>query len=540
MLVLVFSDNFSLMFLGWEGIGLSSFLLISFWFNRIQAGKSAIKAMLVNRVGDLGLVLAISSTFLTFKSLDYSLVFSLSPVATNSTLTFLSFEFDSISLISFLIFIGVLGKSSQIGLHTWLGDAMEGPTPVSALIHAATLVTAGVFLIIRCSYFFEFSPVCLNILCLVGGLTAFFAATIGLVQSDIKKVIAYSTLSQLGYMVFACGISNYSISLFHLANHALFKALLFLGAGSIIHGLSDQQDMRKMGGLFNYFPITSTSILIGSIALTGIPFFTGFYSKDLILENALSSYNLVGNYAYFFGCLAACCTSFYSFRLFFLVFVNKTNGMKKIIESAHEPSFFMIFPLLILSIGSIFSGFVLKDLFSGLGNCSFQNSIFNLYKPLIFDSEFILSFYKQVPLFFSLLGVTLSFFLIYDKQLKFCNKKILDFKIFSARKMIVFLTNKWNFDQIYNEFITSRIMLFGYKVNFKTLDKGFIENYGPFGVVKNLSLSSKVTSFIQTGFLFHYILVTFTSLLLIFIYFFSENFLYFHHLILFFSLLLIS
>lgn len=273
MLILVTADNFLIMFLGWEGIGLASFLLISFWTNRIQAGKSAIKAMLVNRVGDLGLSLGICAIFLTFKTIDYCTVFALAPECTGITFSFLSFEIDRISLIDFLLFWGALGKSAQLGLHIWLPDAMEGPTPVSALIHAATLVTAGVFLIIRCSMLFELSNSTLLIVAFFGALTAFFAGTVGLVQNDLKRVIAYSTCSQLGYMVFAAGLSHYSVSLFHLANHALFKALLFLSAGAIIHGLLDEQDLRKMGNLLKTLPMSYTMILIGSLALVGFPFF---------------------------------------------------------------------------------------------------------------------------------------------------------------------------------------------------------------------------------------------------------------------------
>ena len=310
MLVLVSADNLLVMFFGWEGIGLASFLLIGFWYTRIQASKSAIKAMIVNRVGDLGLALGISLIFLTFKSIDYLVIFGLAPKVINISFLFLSFELDSLTIISFLLFWGALGKSAQIGLHIWLPDAMEGPTPVSALIHAATLVTAGVFLIIRCSILFENSNV-LFIVTLIGALTAFFASSVGLVQNDLKRVIAYSTCSQLGYMVFAAGLSNYSIAFFHLANHALFKALLFLSAGCVIHGVSDEQDMRKMGSLIKFFPVSYTMILIGSLALVGFPYLTGFYSKDAILEVAIAKHSLVANFAHLLGCLAAFCTSFY-------------------------------------------------------------------------------------------------------------------------------------------------------------------------------------------------------------------------------------
>ena len=272
MLVLVSADNFVVMFFGWEGIGLASFLLISFWHTRIQASKSAIKAMLVNRVGDVGLALAICISFLTFKTVDYATTFALSPLVLDKTLSFLGFEFNVLTIIAFLLFWGVMGKSAQCGLHIWLPDAMEGPTPVSALIHAATLVVAGVFLIIRCSILFEYSDTTLTIVSIMGALTAFFAASVGLFQNDLKRVIAYSTCSQLGYMIFITGLSHYSVSLFHVANHAVFKALLFLSAGCVIHGLSDEQDLRRMGGLLHILPVSYIMILIGSLALIGTPF----------------------------------------------------------------------------------------------------------------------------------------------------------------------------------------------------------------------------------------------------------------------------
>lgn len=328
-------------------------MLIGFWYTRIQAGKSAIKAMLVNRVGDLGLALGISAIFLTFKSVDYFIVFGLAPKVINDTFTFLSFDFDRLTMISFLLFWGALGKSAQIGLHIWLPDAMEGPTPVSALIHAATLVTAGVFLIIRSSVLFENSQV-LSIVVVFGSLTAFFASSVGLVQNDLKRVIAYSTCSQLGYMVFAAGLSNYSIAFFHLVNHALFKALLFLSAGCIIHGVSDEQDMRKMGSLIRFFPTSYAMVLIGSLALVGFPFLTGFYSKDAILEVAISKYSWLGNFSHLLGCLAAFCTAFYSFRLVFLAFFNDTNTYKQNVGSIHDGPILMVFPLLFLSLGAIF------------------------------------------------------------------------------------------------------------------------------------------------------------------------------------------
>jgi len=318
MLILVTGNNFLQMFVGWEGVGLSSYLLINFWFTRIQANKAAIKAMLVNRIGDFALLLAIFSIYFIFESLDYDVVFNLVPIFIDSKIIIKNFEVSAIDLICILLFIGAMGKSAQIGLHSWLPDAMEGPTPVSALIHAATMVTAGVFLISRCSFLFEFSPIALVVVTIVGSGTAFFASTTGLFQNDLKKVIAYSTCSQLGYMVFACGLSSYEVGLFHLSNHAFFKALLFLGAGSIIHAVNDEQDMRRMGGLRSLLPFSYAIMLIGSLALIGFPFLTGFYSKDTILELAYAKYNIVGHFSFFLGTLAAFfyCILFYSFIIF--------------------------------------------------------------------------------------------------------------------------------------------------------------------------------------------------------------------------------
>ena len=298
MLILVTSYNLVQLFFGWEGVGVCSYLLINFWYTRLQANKSAIKALVVNKIGDFSLMLGIAVIFVLYKSIDFGTIFFITPFIQESQFSFFLYEFNSISLVCFLLFIGAVGKSAQLGLHTWLPDAMEGPTPVSALIHAATMVTAGVFLIIRCSPLFEYSESILILITLVGALTAFFAATVGMVQNDLKRVIAYSTCSQLGYMVFACGLSNYHVAFFHLFNHGFFKALLFLSAGSVIHGMSDEQDMRRMGGLVKLFPVTYVMFLIGSLALIAFPFLTGYYSKDVILEVAFSKYTFVSLFAY--------------------------------------------------------------------------------------------------------------------------------------------------------------------------------------------------------------------------------------------------
>ena len=414
MLLLITSDNFFQLFLGWEGVGLCSYLLISFWFTRLQANKAAIKAVVVNKIGDFAIAIAIFAIFTLYNSLEYSVVFPVTPFFLNEFINFNFFglyivSINKLTFISFMLFIGAVGKSAQLGLHTWLPDAMEGPTPVSALIHAATMVTAGVFVIIRCSPIFEYSLNTLIIVTIIGALTAFFAATTGMLQNDLKKVIAYSTCSQLGYMVFACGLSSYDVSLFHLANHAFFKALLFLSAGSVIHALSNEQDMRRMGGLVNILPFTYVMILIGSLSLAGFPFLTGFYSKDIILEVAASSYTINGLFAYWLGLISAFFTAFYSFRLIFLTFYAKTNNYKKIISNAHDAPLNMAIPLVVLGFGSIFIGYILKDVFIGLGTDVFSNSIYiNPYNINFIESEFLPFYIKLLPFIFSILGIFIA------------------------------------------------------------------------------------------------------------------------------------
>ena len=324
--------------------------------------------MVLNRIGDFGLVLGILIIFVEFKAVDYATVFAVTTIFTNKFFNFLNFDFDLISIICFFLFIGAVGKSAQLGLHTWLPDAMEGPTPVSALIHAATMVTAGVFLIVRTSILFEHTPSMLSLVSIIGACTAFFAATVGLLQNDLKRVIAYSTCSQLGYMIFACGLSNYSVGVFHLVNHAFFKALLFLGAGSIIHAVADEQDMRKMGGLKRLIPFTYSMMVIGSLALIGFPFLTGFYSKDVILEVAYGKYTFEGHFSYLLGSMGAFLTAFYSTRLIYLTFLSKPNGYKSIICSAYDSSYQISVSLFFLSIPSVLIGFYAKDMIIGFGS----------------------------------------------------------------------------------------------------------------------------------------------------------------------------
>ncbi len=513
MLILVTADNYVQMFVGWEGVGLCSYLLINFWFTRIQANKAAIKAMIVNRVGDFGLSLGIFTIFVQYKSIDYSTVFSLTPLFINDQFFFLGFNINILTLIGILLFIGSVGKSAQLGLHTWLPDAMEGPTPVSALIHAATMVTAGVFLVARSSIIFEYSTVALNIVTIIGACTAFFAATVGLVQNDLKRVIAYSTCSQLGYMIFACGLSNYSVGIFHLTNHAFFKALLFLAAGSVIHSVSDEQDMRKMGGLKPIIPFTYSIMLVGSLALMGFPFLTGFYSKDVILEVAYGNFSTKGLFSYTLGTLGAFLTAFYSTRLLYLTFLIKPNSYKSITFSVSESSYSINTVLFILAIPSIFAGFYLKDMFIGLGTDFWGNAIYVLPNNMNrIDSEFISTTIKLLPVIISCLGSILSFILY-----SFYNKLMFQFKIsFIGKKFYNFFNKKWFFDKIYNECLTQVFLKFGYRVSYKIIDRGIIEVFGPMGLSIIISNKSNLIYKLQTGFIYHYslfILINSTILL---------------------------
>ena len=502
MLILVTADNYVQMFVGWEGVGLCSFLLINFWFTRIQANKAAIKAMVLNRIGDFGLVIGIFIIFLKFKAVDYATVFSLVPFFVNDTKVLL--DFTVIDCIGIFLFIGAIGKSAQLGLHTWLPDAMEGPTPVSALIHAATMVTAGVFLIARSSPLYEYTPFILKYITILGACTAFFAATVGLLQNDLKKVIAYSTCSQLGYMIFACGLSNYNVGVFHLSNHAFFKALLFLGAGSVIHAVSDEQDMRKMGGLKNLVPFTYSMMTIGSLALIGFPFLTGFYSKDVILEVAYGKYSKAGHFSYLLGTLGAFLTAFYSTRLAFLTFLSPPNGYRKIICSAYDSSYQICIALAILSIPSMFIGFYSRDMIIGMGTDFWGNSIYILPEHMnIIDAEFITHFYKVLPVIFSLSGALLSF-LLYT----FASKNLFSFKItLIGRKIYNFLNKKWFFDKVYNEYIGQFFFSFGYNVSYKIIDRGIIEIFGPYGISNATSVKSYYLTKLQSSYLYHYTLI---------------------------------
>ena len=512
MLILVTANNFLQMFVGWEGVGVSSYLLINFWFTRIQANKAAIKAMLVNRVGDFFILIGLFLLAFFYNSLDYDIIFNLIPLSYFYQINLLSHNINIIDFISLMLLLGAMGKSAQIGLHVWLPDAMEGPTPVSALIHAATMVTAGVFLISRSSYIFEYSQFTLNLTVVVGSLTAFFAATTGLFQNDIKRIIAYSTCSQLGYMIFACGLSSYQVGVFHLFNHAFFKALLFLCAGSIIHSLSDEQDIRKMGGLRAILPFSYASILIGSLALTGFPFLAGFYSKDVLLEVAFSKHTYLGLCSFSLGLLGAFCTAFYSTRLLLLVFLTTTNGNKVLMKNAHESGFLILIPLFTLIVLSVTVGYTFKDLFLGFGTDFWGSAIFILPENYILtDIEFLSTFYKLLPLFVTILGAGVAYTIyVYKLESFFRVKQYYIYKFFFN-----FFLKKWYFDKIYNEVITQGTLFLGYQLTYQDIDRGLLERMGPSGLASGLTNISKNLKFYQSGDIFSYIYYFLLSIILI-------------------------
>ena len=498
MLVLVSANNYLQIFVGWEGIGLSSYLLINFWYTRIQANKAAIKAMLVNRVGDFGLALGIFTVFTSFESIDYSVVFALAPALKGQTFYFCGFYIECLNLIGVLLFIGAVGKSAQLGLQSWLPDAIEGPTPVSALIHAATLVTAGVFLLGRSSPLLECAQESLNIIALLGAITAFFAASTGLLQNDLKRVIAYSTCSQLGYIVFACGLSHYNLGVFHLANHAFFKALLFLGAGSLIHGLSDQQDLRKIGGLRHLLPFTYALISVGSLSLIGMPFLTGFYSKDAILEVAYAKYSSFGHFAYILGCGAAFLTAFYSYRLIYLSFLSAPNGSRPLIVNAHESSFFISFPLGVLAIPSIFLGYLIKDLLIGFGTPFWNNALYTDVLQNV-DAEFLDTKFKLLPVFLSFAGGVAAFVFY-----KYKSKELFSIKLSNyGLKIYTFINRKWFFDKVYNDFVSQSLLDLSYNTTYKLVDRGILESSGPYGINYLLQNLSKSFTRLNTGSFYH-------------------------------------
>jgi len=512
MLMLVTSDNFIQLFFGWEGVGLCSYFLIGFWYKKETANAAAIKAFVVNRVGDFGFALGIFLIFYLFGTVNYSEVFQQIPTVANQKLDFLGLKVDAIDLVCILLFIGAMGKSAQILLHTWLPDAMEGPTPVSALIHAATMVTAGVFLVVRCSPIYEYSELALNIITIVGMTTAIFAATIALVQTDIKKIIAYSTCSQLGYMFFAAGVGAYNVAMFHLFTHAFFKALLFLGSGSVIHAFKDEQNINQMGAVWKKLPFTYILMIIGTLALTGFPLLSGFYSKDAIIEFAYLRGNTVGYYASGIGVFTAFLTSIYSWRLIFKTFHGSFNNKSIKIEETHESPIVMLIPLILLSIGAIFAGFFFKDLFVGHGGVSeyWGNSIFFL-KPLSAEHP---------PMWFIILTpilVTISIPISYYLFVK--NKKIVDEIVRINQPLYKFLLNKWYFDELYEIIFikpSKKIGLFLWKF----FDIRIIDGFGPDGISSLIKKFSIKASKFQSGYIYHYafiMLLGFSAILTILI-----------------------
>ncbi len=512
MITLVTSDNFLQLFFGWEGVGLCSYFLIGFWFKKESANTAAIKAFVVNRVGDFGFALGIFLIFYLFGTVNYNEVFQQIPNFVNNKILFLGIQLNSIDLICILLFIGAMGKSAQIFLHTWLPDAMEGPTPVSALIHAATMVTAGVFLVVRCSPIYEYSPLALAIVTIVGMSTALFAASVALVQNDIKKIIAYSTCSQLGYMFFAAGVGAYNVAIFHLFTHAFFKALLFLGAGLVIHSFNEEQDINKMGGVWKSIPYTYVLMIIGTLALTGFPFLSGFYSKDAIIEYAYLKQSGLGYWASTIGIFTAFLTSIYSWRLIFKTFHGGFNNRVIDIKSVHESPIVMLLPLFILALGSIGVGFIFKEIL--IGNDSsihfWKDSIIFL-EPL--NNEHPPTWFLFLTPFLVIISIPISYYLFIK------NKNILIEIVDMNRPFYDFLKNKWYFDEIYDSILVKPAKNIGLFF-WKKIDVNTIDRLGPDGISKIIKFFSIKAVKFQTGYVYQYafvMLIGFTLILTLFI-----------------------
>ena len=485
MLILVTASNFIQMFVGWEGVGLASYLLINFWFTRLQANKAAIKAMLYNRVADMLMLLGLCAVYSTFETFDYIIIFSILPLIIPSILEIFSISISNLDFICLFLFLGAMGKSAQLGFHNWLPDAMEGPTPVSALIHAATMVTAGIFLIIRCSYLFEFSLSTLNFISFIGALTALFGATTGLFFHDIKRVIAFSTCSQLGYMIMACGLERFNIAFFHLVTHAFFKALLFLTAGAIIHSMFDEQDIRKFGGTIKYLPITYVSFLIGSLNLIGFPFLSGFYSKDLLLELVYASYTTIGFFCYTLGIISIFFTAAYSTRILVLIFFTNINFNRQILKHINESGTLIKYPLTLLSFLSLSLGYILLDIFCGLGSNFFGSSFFfNINNFNNSDIEFLNSIIKIIPLFITLSGIAFSiYFYILNNTFFFTLKQYKFFKL-----IYYYLIKKWYSDRLINETLPLNFLKICNIYAYKQVDRGLLEIIGPTLLSLNIQL----------------------------------------------------
>jgi NADH-quinone oxidoreductase subunit L len=553
MLMLVTADNFVQLFLGWEGVGVASYLLIGFWYKRPSANAAAIKAFLVNRVGDFGLALGIFGIFLVFGAVDYETVFAASPAMAGKSFTFLNYQVDVMNTLTLLLFIGAMGKSAQIGLHTWLPDAMEGPTPVSALIHAATMVTAGVFLVARCSPMFEMAPETTQFVTIVGATTAFFAATVGLVQNDIKRIIAYSTCSQLGYMFFALGVGAYGAAIFHLFTHAFFKALLFLGAGSVIHGMSGEQDIRKMGGLYSRMKITATLMWIGSLALAGIGIpgvfgFAGFYSKDIILESDYAAHTSVGAYAFWLGTAAALMTAFYSGRLLFMTFHGRSRADHDVLHHVHESPQVMLIPLYILAAGTLLTGYVFYEYFVGHHYAQFWGPALKVVGENVLEGAHHVPFWvKLLPLIMGVYGLAIAWSFYIDNVPKwarllgiagaigvivagavpgvvehqggmiltgiatlvlalvfyFGRTSMPGMLVASNQALYQFLLNKWYFDELYDALFVRPAKWLGFQL-WKKGDGKVIDGYGPDGVTAAIGFVARRARVLQSGYVYHY------------------------------------
>jgi NADH-quinone oxidoreductase subunit L len=496
MLMLVTSDNLIQMFFGWEGVGLASYLLIGFWFKKHSANAAAIKAFVVNRVGDFGFALGIFGCFWVFKTVEFDALFQAVPSAVGQSIHFLSWEMDTLTILCLLLFMGAMGKSAQFMLHTWLPDAMEGPTPVSALIHAATMVTAGVFLVARLSPMFELAPAARDVIIVIGAITAFFAATVGLVQNDIKRVIAYSTCSQLGYMFVALGVGGYGIAIFHLFTHAFFKALLFLGAGSVIHAMSGEQDMRKMGGLAPHIRMTWALMLIGTLALTGFPLTAGYFSKDAIIESAFMSEAGPHMFAFVLLLIAAFCTSFYSWRLAFMTFNGPTRADHHTIEHSHESPPVMLVPLFVLAIGAIAAGFIFEPYFIGHEQKEFWGEAIK-ENEIVHKMHEVATWVKYSPFVAMVLGFALAF-------LFYIRNTSLPAKLANMHLPIYqFLLNKWYFDELY-DFLFVRPAFWLGRLFWKGGDGAVIDGLGPNGIASRVGDVSGRLVKLQTGYVYHY------------------------------------
>ena len=513
MLTLVTADNLVQMFFGWEGVGLASYLLIGFWYKRPSANKAAMKAFVVNRVGDFGFSLGIFALFFVTGSVGFDAIFADLGTVAGTSIDFLGMTLPTIEVIAVLLFIGAMGKSAQLFLHTWLPDAMEGPTPVSALIHAATMVTAGVFMVARLSPVFELTSFTSDMITVIGASTAFFAATVGLTQTDIKRVIAYSTCSQLGYMFFAAGVGAYPAAIFHLMTHAFFKALLFLGAGSVIHAMSDEQDMRKMGGIWKLIPVTYTFMWIGSLALAGLPPFAGFFSKDMILETAYAAHTGVGAYAFWLGIAAAFMTAFYSWRLLFMTFHGKPRADKHTMDHVHESPLVMTAPLFPLAVGAIVAGYIGLPMVDP--ELHFWNGAITMLGEhnILEEAHHVPGWVKLLPLVMSVGGIALAWFL-YIRRPDLPGKIARDFS-----GLHKFLLNKWYFDELYDAIFVRPSLWIG-RVLWQAGDRKIIDGLGPDGIAAVSVDLARRAGRMQSGYVYHYAFAMLIGLALIVSYFF--------------------